>query len=344
MDFIDLTQFDTKLTADVCEWQPFPFSNSSSKLACATYFLNKETNQRSGCLYLISYDSIKNELNQIQKINYESSGILDMKWISDNEIMTLDSNQNIELFKYEDGSLTSKASKSFLNEENNSVATVGLTFDYCSSNESKIVTGNSKGTLNVIDAKNMLLNAQFNAHEFEIWSVYMCRHDNNIVYSGADDCLLKMWDLRDTERAKLKCSLFDGGVTQIQGPYYYSSNGGSLIKNFNENNLLCSSYDEQIYVLDKRNLKNFIKKSKKLGGGVWKMRVNEDNLILCACMHTGVHVVDLKDLESKLYYDKHGLNNLAYGCDWLKTRDSKEYLTATCSFYNHELRVWKLKY
>ena len=341
MNFIDLTQFDTKLTADVCEWQPSSCNNnSSSKLACATYFLNKETNKRSGCLYLMSFDSIKNELNQIQKIDYDSSGILDMKWISDSEIMTLDSNEQIQLFKYENENLIATTYKSFLNDETKD--SIGLTFDYCSSNESKIVTGNSKGVLNVIDVKSMLLNAQFNAHDYEIWSVYMCRQDNNILYSGADDCLLKIWDLRDTGSAKQKCSLFNGGVTQIQGPYY--SSNGSLIKSFSEHNMLCSSYDEQIYVLDKRNLKNFIKKSKKLGGGVWKMHVNEDNLILCACMHTGVHIVDLDDLESKLYYDKHGLNNLAYGCDWFKIQDSKEYLTATCSFYNNELRVWKLKY
>ena len=73
------------------------------------------------------------------------------------------------------------------------------------------------------------------------------------------------------------------------------------------------------------------------------MRVNEDNIILCTCMHTGVHVVDLESLESKLYYDKHGQDNLAYGCDWFKLETGK-YLTATCSFYNHELRIWKLKY
>ncbi len=54
------------------------------------------------------------------------------------------------------------------------------------------------------------------------------------------------------------------------------------------------------YQLDRRNLRNFVKKSKKLNDGVWKMRVNEDNMILCACMHTGVHVVGLENLESKL--------------------------------------------
>ena len=342
MDYLDLVQFDTKLTADVCEWRPSPYDDSSSILACATYYLNKETNQRCGCLYLMSFDSNRSELTLIDTIDFDSSGILDMKWISEKKIMILDSKESIQVFEFDEKKLMSVNKLGLSDAED----VIGLTFDYCISNDKsvKIVTGNSKGHLKLIDVKDDMLSIseQFSAHEFEIWSVYMCRNDSNIVHSGADDCLLKIWDLRDTKRHKQQSSIFNGGVTQILGPYYNSN--GSLIKTFNEHNLLCSSYDEQIYVLDKRNLKSYVKKSEKLNGGVWKMRVNEDNYILCACMHTGVHVVDLENLKSNFYYDRHGLNNLAYGCDWLKMNNSKEYLTATCSFYNHELRVWKLKY
>ena len=344
LDYEDLIQFDTKLTADVCEWQPTENYNSSdSILACATYYLNKEINQREGCLYIMNFNSITNKFNEINAINFESSGILDMKWLDHKHIITLDSKEAIELFNFE--SLKSVYKLELNGKENDD--SIGLAFDFITNtsktNISKLVSSNSKGKLNILnceDGQNMSIDSQFDAHEFEIWSVHIDRKDVNIIHSGADDNYLKIWDLRDNlKHPKQQCSLFNGGVTQILGPY---SANGLIMKDFNENNLLCSSYDEQIYVLDKRNFKKYVKNSKKLNGGVWKMHVNEDNLILCACMHTGVHVVELESLESKLYYDKHGLNNLAYGCDWLKTEKS-EYLTATCSFYNHELRIWKIK-
>ena len=51
-------------------------------------------------------------------------------------------------------------------------------------------------------------------------------------------------------------------------------------------------------------------------------------------MHTGAHLINATTLESELYYDKHGLDNLVYGCDW-KCNE----IVATCSFYNHNLEV-----
>ena len=77
-----------------------------------------------------------------------------------------------------------------------------------------------------------------------------------------------------------------------------------------------------------------------MDGGVWKMKLHANrDVLLCACMHTGVNIVDLDRLHRLLYYDKHGLNNLAYGCDWSQLEPD---LVATCSFYNHSLRLWKI--
>jgi diphthamide biosynthesis protein 7 len=112
----------------------------------------------------------------------------------------------------------------------------------------------------------------------------------------------------------------------------------SFLPNYSSNNILCSSYDERIYVLDKRNMKKSVNQSKKLNGGVWKMKLHSNrDLLLCACMHTGAHLVDTTHLNSQLYYDKHGIDNLVYGCDWKPNED----IIATCSFYNHNLRIWK---
>ena len=64
-------------------------------------------------------------------------------------------------------------------------------------------------------------------------------------------------------------------------------------------------------------------------------------------MHIGVHLVDTTYLSSKLLYEEHGLNNLAYGCDW-KNKYSNSImendLIASCSFYNHNLKIWQITY
>lgn len=352
MEYTDLVQFDTKLTADVCEWQPG--SNVSNNcLACATYQLNKETNKRHGCLYLIDYNYNTNQLQLNQTINFNSSGILDMKWLNKIYLATLDSNETIELFNIDNQTQSLKSIYSINpNQENTNDPSIGLTFDYQlisesssdSFNVSKLVTSNSNGELNIIDcldnSKFNVIN-RFQAHDYEIWSVLIDSVNDHIIYSGADDSMLKTWDQRELKSPVQKYTFFNGGVCTILS--VYNKQTKSLISNFNEFNLICSSYDEQIYILDKRNTKTWVNKSKKLNGGVWKLRFNKDySHLLCACMHTGVHVVDVENLESKLYYDKHGLNNLAYGCDWKLINETNNYLVSTCSFYNHELRIWKL--
>lgn len=42
--------------------------------------------------------------------------------------------------------------------------------------------------------------------------------------------------------------------------------------------------------------------------------------------------------------NKHGAESLAYGVDWIQTAGnlaSAQPLVASCSFYNHELRLWR---
>lgn len=73
-----------------------------------------------------------------------------------------------------------------------------------------------------------------------------------------------------------------------------------------------------------------------------KLHPHKD-LLLCACMHTGAHVVNSTSLVSEFYYDKHDADQLVYGCDWRPTSSKENADTiATCSFYNHSLRLWEL--
>ena len=324
MNYKEIVEFDTKLTADVVAWRPETNLKNETDgfvLACGTYFLDKEKNQRLGCLYTLNLNNLNN-LTVLDTFQFHESGILDMKWLNENQLLTIDSTNSLKLISFNENKISCSETLHLSNDS------IGLTLDQLSN---QIITSDTNGFIhltNLVENKFELVNS-FKAHDYEIWSLLIDRTNSNLVYSGADDCLLKTWDLRETKSVS-KCNLFQGGVVSI-----ISSNS----TNYNENHLICGSYDEKIYVLDKRNFKQSIKESSKLNGGVWKIKPNKNkNLFLCACMHTGVHLVNSDTLESELYYDKHGLDNLAYGCDWNLSND----FIATCSFYNHNLRIWKL--
>lgn len=93
----DLVEFDTKLTADVVEWRPV---EDSTTLSCGTYFLDKERNQRLGCLYLFEYD-LQGQLSVTDKVDFTDSGILDFKWLSQDLMLTVDSVNNVDLLQYD---------------------------------------------------------------------------------------------------------------------------------------------------------------------------------------------------------------------------------------------------
>lgn len=342
MRFEELIEFDTELTADVVEWQPNRMDDDDdddereeSLLACGTYYLNKELSKRLGRLYLLKYDHLKNQLNQLDRIEFASSGILDMKWLDQHVLVTIDSANQLNLFSIDNDNKIQNVS-AFKIDPNES--TIGLTLDFMKQSTSaaySILSSDDKGhlTLTRLDSQQFNVECRFPAHDYETWSVLIDRQDANTLYSGADDSQLRVWDLRSTSSHVQRCSLFDGGVCSI------------LPTRSDPNHLLCSSYDERIYLLDKRNMKRSVKQSSKLHGGVWKMKMHESrDQLLCACMHYGVHIVDANELTSLLYYNGHELNSLAYGCDWMpKTTksDASSDIVATCSFYNHNLRIWK---
>ena len=285
MEFEDLAEFDTQLTADVVAW--CPSSLNSNILACGTYFLDKEIKKRQGCIYMLNMDFENGRLILLNKFNFHNTGVLDLKWIGENRIVTIDSDNTLRLLGFDGSNLNLVFEK-----RNECEAAIGLTLDCFKDNSSiNILTADTNGFLTLHDLNDDKLESieRFKAHDFEVWSVLIDQNEKNILYSGADDCLLKIWDLRESKgKCSKSCKIFEGGVTSIILPQRPNAPNQMYTENYNENNVLCSSYDERIYVLDKRNLKTPVKQSNKLNGGVWKMKLHSNkNLILCACMHTG---------------------------------------------------------
>ena len=175
-------------------------------------------------------------------------------------------------------------------------------------------------------------------HSLESWIVACDRVNENILYTGADDCLLKMWDLRvGTKRPSITSKRHSMGVCSIQS-------------HPKRDHVFCSgSYDESIIVWDNRTMKQPLSEF-QTGGGVWRLKWHPHgkDTLLAACMHNGYKIInydnDLTKPFLKTSYEKH--ESLAYGVDWCldyeqQNENKDETVFASCSFYDKLLTVWK---
>ena len=92
-----------------------------------------------------------------------------------------------------------------------------------------------------------------------------------------------------------------------------------------------------------------------MGGGVWRIRQlrkrpstggsRSENLVAVAAMHNGFHVVDADKCDIVASYTEEH-KSLAYGVDlkYEACPDSDIVFVASCSFYDHNLKLWKLRF
>lgn len=188
---------------------------------------------------------------------------------------------------------------------------------------------------------------------------------------GGDDLKLKGWDCRQgfsqpTFTSKLvspqwgglcyahNCLRFTSGVTTIQSHPYIEN--VIAVGRFESSCLLyrslltfSCSYDNSVRLFDIRNTSGPFSDI-DVGGGAWRVKWHPSSLrkndLLVACMHDGFKVVqyDLNSLSTMQpnvinRFDEH--DSLAYGVDWSFAPSSPETLIASCSFYDHTLRLWR---
>lgn len=207
-------------------------------------------------------------------------------------------------------------------------------------------------------------------HEYEMWIVSFNSHTPHLLYSGADDCKFRGWDIRQTNT--LRTSIFTDTTHEM---------GVCSIQNHptREHILATGSYDEAMRIWDTRQMKEPII-THAMGGGAWRVRWNPSNdtkrkdTILCCAMNNGFAVVDVdfdkvdpseaassssSSTDSSpissgrattvVSYKAHA--SLAYGADWcaapidIDTNGTQQEaeLIATCSFYDKQLNVWTVQ-
>ena len=138
-------------------------------------------------------------------------------------------------------------------------------------------------------------------------------------------------------------------VSSIRRPF--SAGVTSLLSDvYREHKLYSGSYDENMHSWDTRKMKQPLS-TLGMGGGIWRIRQmsfqNEvptscSNLLATACMHGGFNLVDVDKFETVLNYAEH--ESLAYGIDFKSIRNFDGVILASCSFYDHALKIWKVSW
>jgi diphthamide biosynthesis protein 7 len=197
-------------------------------------------------------------------------------------------------------------------------------------------------------------------------------HDRNIVMSGGDDCMLKVWDLRAGPSRPVVGYECGGGVTS--GQWH-----AQLAEYF-----ISGSYDEQVRLWDIRSMREPVK-SYDVGGGVWRLKWLPVELaarldasscaaglssasVLVAAMRGGVPLIEVDPLTAastdqasheqvvQSRYTGHPSESLAYGVDWVPVCNSASHSDddekavqspvslrgASCSFYDNAFHLWRI--
>lgn len=177
----------------------------------------------------------------------------------------------------------------------------------------------------------MIAKREWKAHDFEAWISSFNQHNSDTVFSGGDDSLFKVWDLRSDMTTAVASKAHESGVTSI------SSHPTK------ENILVTGSYDEMIRVWDNRSYKAPIS-SINTGGGVWRLKWKPDGAyLLSACMYNGFHIYNFES-ETLCHVEEYkGHKSIAYGADWSGIRSLSGDIIGTCSFYDHSYHLWDFK-
>ncbi|KAG0001985.1 Diphthine methyltransferase [Entomortierella chlamydospora] len=279
----------------------------------------------------------------------ETAAILDMKWshqlINGNPTLGVaDASGDLTLYQFRDHQENLELVAKY---QTNTEKKLALSLDWSNrvqtSEHPRIALSLSNGDITILDLDPTSLglteNIAWHAHDLEAWVVGWNYHDTNLLYTGADDCRLKGWDMRmDCSYPTFNSKAHQMGVCSIQSNPH------------DEHILATGSYDENVLVWDTRSMRQPLSTT-ETGGGVWRLKWHptRKNILLAGCMHNGFHVLDYDTAWTSgtivSSFMEH--KSLAYGVDWsyAPTESSEELpLVASCSFYDHLIHLWRPSY
>lgn len=304
-----------------------PTSGFGGLLACGLYQLQSsneehasETNQtRIGGVQIVRcYNSFCQSDGFQDFASYRiDAGVLALRWISDQDLICACSDSKIRFLK-----LDRSEKKLYCAQDISIPASSGIILNVeLDSSRSSFAIGDSTGHVAFGNLDRPDLSNSWNAHgQSEVWCVDFHRGEPNLLLSGADDGLLKVWDRRvvTSEQTAASSIRHDAGVI-------------SILSTFDPNKVWTGSYDDHLRLWDLRAGKTPLQ-SLNLGGGVWRIKP-KGRYLLCACMYNGWCIVDCKgwcsepaltgnvqDLSIKISDSSFGAE-LLYGVDWVPMGD-----------------------
>ncbi|TRY68594.1 hypothetical protein TCAL_06933 [Tigriopus californicus] len=332
-----LDSWDTEYSADTVEW--CPTSGCLDILAVGTYQVDQSAqetfsgSQRRGRIYIHQLEDHK----LVLKSQLETAAILDMRWHPRSEsslLAVVDALGFVTLFELDDSLALVVLHKLPVTKDE----ALALSLEWnCRKDgtraEDLIAISDSKGSISIARVnsnRSLELIESRKSHDYEAWICAFNAWDSNVFYSGGDDAVLLGHDIRSPEPI-FKCREHGAGVTSLLSDLH------------REHCLLSGSYDESIYTWDSRNMKQS-RDSLNLGGGVWriKQKATLADIYVTACMSNGFALVQQIESQLKVLdrYEEH--TSLAYGVDFQVGPTSADLL-ATCSFYDHSLKLWTWK-
>ncbi|KAK5640751.1 hypothetical protein RI129_009298 [Pyrocoelia pectoralis] len=198
-----LHRYKTQFNADSVEWCPHdPYRHF---FVCANYQFT-ETQQRIGLILLFSLTS-SNELKLWQTI--DTSAVLDQKWCPNCPILAVvNASSTIEIYKL-------SAHLELITSLTLSCEALILSVDW--SNEHEIICSDSRGSWHKLkfDQNELRLQDSYKAHEFEAWIAAFYYWNTSIFYTGGDDAVLLMFDMRSGTAPISKNRSHEAGVTSV---------------------------------------------------------------------------------------------------------------------------------
>ena len=345
-----LEQHDVHMNADCAESLR---SKKGAYVAVGSYKLDESSQKRLGQILLFSVDRAKSK-SSLNRVYTRTGipGVFELKW-NDSEGQPLlgcaAADGRFYTFPLDEEPRGLGTEAIFQTSAHESEAYC-LSCDWspwAASSQQDVVVSRSDGRIAILDLATSTLRTEWLAHSYpyldrpaEVWYAAYSKWKPNVVYSGADDALLKCWDVSSPDPVCIvKSKQHTAGICAIQ----FSPS--------REYTFVTGSYDNAIRMWDERKLARPVATHADLHGGVWRLKWHprHASILVAACMRGGFAVLRCDSaFEVLATYSEAAPGDweaLAYGVDWLgQDEESLKSHDLLCgvSFYDKKLHLFSI--